>query len=140
MIKVRVLGQDEAASVHFECPFDSSWQKKTMKPRDHVCLQEAKCKCDERADDWQTNTCSVTWLARSRSSANTVSTTTRAASGGLVASDGGKRVGGVSSTSAREGRVGVRLDVQVAHGDVVALANTLELRSKAGIIRTGKYG
>ena len=95
--------------------------------------------CDERADDGQTNAGSVTWLARTRSSTNTGSTSSRAASG-LVASDGGKRVGGVGSTSAREGRVGVRLDVQVAHGDVVALANTLALRSKAGIIRTGKYG
>ena len=51
MIKVRVLGQDEAASVHFECPFDGSWQRKTMKPRNIVGLQEAKGKCDDRADD-----------------------------------------------------------------------------------------
>ena len=51
MIKVRVLGQDEAAPVHFECPFDSSWQRKTMKLRDYVGLQEAKGKCDERAHD-----------------------------------------------------------------------------------------
>ena len=51
MIKVRVLRQDEAASVHFECPFDGSWQRKTMKPRNNVGLQEAKGKCDERADD-----------------------------------------------------------------------------------------
>lgn len=90
---------------------------------------DSEASCDERADNGQTNVGSVTWLARARSSANTVSTTTRTASG-FVASDGGKRVGGVGSTRARERRVGVRLDVQVAHGDVVALADTLELRGK----------